>query len=62
MLKRRSTQVSLAIGAGLCALLLGATLSVTTSGFTRKWHWIQPQSSSRPVGTPAVDSAIPALT
>ena len=62
MLKRRSTQVSLAIGAGLCALLLGATLSVTTSGFTRKWHWIQPQSSSVPVGNQAVDSAIPALT
>lgn len=62
MLKQRSTQVSLAIGAGLCALLLGATLSVTTSGFTRKWNWIQPQPASVPVGNQAVESAIPALT
>src|SRR6476469_1913563 len=60
MLKQRSTQVSLAIGAGLCALLIGATLSVTTSGFTRKWHWIPPQSSMS-VENPAANSAIPAL-
>lgn len=63
MLKRRSTQVSLAIGAGLCALLIGATLSVTTSGFTRKWQWIQPPSSLVPGENPkpAADSAISAL-
>ncbi|MBD2119891.1 transglycosylase SLT domain-containing protein [Trichocoleus sp. FACHB-262] len=62
MLKRRGTQVSLAIGAGLCALLLGATLSVTTSGFTRKWQsWIQPQPSSLSSQSQAADSAVAAL-
>ncbi|HEY9749959.1 MAG TPA: transglycosylase SLT domain-containing protein [Allocoleopsis sp.] len=63
MLKQRSTQVSLAIGAGLCALLIGATLSVTTSGFTRKWQWIQSPSASLSGANQklAADSEIPAL-
>lgn len=48
MLKQRTTQVSIALGAGLSALLLGAALSTFTGSFVWRWPRLGtvPNSSS----------------
>ncbi len=58
MLKQRNLHVSLAIGAGVCALLVGATLSITTSGFANRWQNLVRSKPDLPLVQPTANSAV----
>ncbi len=59
MLQRRQNSVSLATGAGLCALLIGGPLLVTKSGWLAAWT--SPTQSQQQIGIESPESAVTPL-